>query len=75
MKNYVESVEINPNQNWPYVLNHPHRILIIGGSGSGKSNVLLNLIKHQRPSIDKFIFMSKIRLNKSMDCLSAEEKK
>ena len=28
-------------------------ILIIGGSGSGKTNVLLNLIKHQRPDIDK----------------------
>ena len=69
MKNYVESVEINPNTNWPYVPNHPHRILIIGGSGSGQTNVL-----HQRPDI--FIFMSnKKYLNKSMDCLSTEEKK
>ena len=29
------------------------RILIIGGSGSGKTNVLLNLIKHQQPDVDK----------------------
>ena len=28
-------------------------ILVIGGSGSGKTNVLLNLIKNQQPDIDK----------------------
>ena len=27
--------------------------MITGGSGSGKPNMLLNLIKHQRPNIDK----------------------
>ena len=30
-----------------------HRILIIGGSGSYKTNSLLNLIKHQPPDIEK----------------------
>ena len=45
MKNYDQSIEINHNPNWPYIPDHPHRILIIGGSGSGKTNVLLNLIK------------------------------
>ena len=49
MKNYDQWVEINHNPNWPYIPDHPYRILIIGGSGSGKTNVLLNLIKHQRP--------------------------
>ena len=53
MKNYDLSVEINHNRNWPYIHDHPYRILIIGGSGSGKTKVLLNLIKHQRPDIDK----------------------
>ena len=41
MKNYDESVEINRNPNWPYIwpyiCDHLYRILIIGGSGSGKS--------------------------------------
>ena len=46
MKNYDESAKINYNQNWSYILNHPHRFPIIGGSGSGKTNALLNLIKH-----------------------------
>ena len=53
MKNYDESVEINHNQNLTYTPDHPYRILIIGGSGSSKTNVLLNLIKHQRPYITK----------------------
>ena len=53
MKNYDQSVEINHNPNWPYIPDHPYRILIIGGSGSGKRNVLLKLIKDQRSDIDK----------------------
>ena len=46
MKNYDQSVELNHSPNWPYIPNPPYRILIIGGSRSGKTNVLLNLIKH-----------------------------
>ena len=53
IKNYNESVEINHNSNWPYIPDHPYKILFISGSGSGKSNVLLNLIKHKRPDIHK----------------------
>ena len=40
------------NKNWPYIPDHPYRILIITGSGSGKTNALLNLIINQ-PDIDK----------------------
>ena len=53
MKNYDQSVEINHNPNWCYIPDLSYGILIIGGSGSGKTSVLLNLIKHQRPDIDK----------------------
>ena len=35
------------NEKWPYIPDHPYRILIIGGSGSWKTNALLNLIKEQ----------------------------
>ena len=35
------------NKKWPYIPDHPYRILISGGSGSGKTNVLLNLINQQ----------------------------
>ena len=37
---------------WSQIPNHPYRILIVGDSGSGKTNALLNLINHQ-PDIDK----------------------
>ena len=53
MKNYDQSVEINHNPNWPYIPDHSYKILIVRGSGSGKTNVLLNLVKHQRSDIDK----------------------
>ena len=53
MKNYDQSVEMNHNPNWSFIPNHPYRTLIIAGPGSGKSNVLLDLIKHQRPDIEK----------------------
>ena len=53
MKNYDQVVEINHNPKWPYIPDHPYRILIIGGSRSVKTNVSLNSIKHQRPDIDK----------------------
>ena len=59
MKNYDQSVEINHNPNWSYIPDYPFRILIIGGSGSGKTNVLLNLIKNQRPDIDKSYLYTK----------------
>ena len=38
IKNYNELVKINHNPNWPYIPDHPYRILIIGDSGPGKSN-------------------------------------
>ena len=53
VKNYDELLLINHNQNWPYISDHFDRILIIGSSGSGKTNELLNFIKHQQPDVDK----------------------
>ena len=55
---YVNKNKTEHNKNWPYVPDHPYRILIIGGSGSGKTNVLLNLIDNQ-PEIDKIYLYAK----------------
>ena len=55
---YVNENKTEHNKNWPYIPDHPYRILIIGGSGSGKTNVLLNLIEKQ-PDIDKIYFYAK----------------
>ena len=46
----------NPNQ--PYIPYHSYRILIIGCSGSGKTNALLNL-KNNQPDIDKIYLYAK----------------
>ena len=46
------------NKKQPYIPDHPYRILIIGGSGSGKTNTLLNLINEQK-DIDKIYLYAK----------------
>ena len=48
--------EHNPNQ--PRIPDHPYRILINGGSESGKINSLFNLIS-QQPDIDKIYLYTK----------------
>ena len=50
--NYVNENKTEHNKNWPYIPDHPYGILIIGGSGSGKTNTLINLINEQN-DIDK----------------------
>ena len=51
------------NEKWPYITDHPYRILIIGGSGSGKTNTLLRLINEQN-DIDK-VYLSAKDLSKA----------
>ena len=46
------------SRKWLYISDHLYRILIIGGSGSRKTNVLLNLIKEQ-DDIDKIDLYTK----------------
>ena len=55
---YTNENKIGYNSKWPYIPDHPYRILIIGGSGSGKTNALLNLINNQ-PDIDKIYLYAK----------------
>ena len=51
-------MKIIKNNEWPYIPDHPYRILIIGGAGSGKTNTLLNLINGQN-DIDKIYFYAR----------------
>ena len=46
------------NEKWSCIPDHPYRILIIGGSGSRKTNTLLNLIKKE-DDIDKIYLYAK----------------
>ena len=43
----LQKKTINHASSWVKILDHPYRILIIGGFGSGKINALLHLIKQQ----------------------------
>ena len=46
------------NLNWPEIPDHLYVILTVGGSGSGKTNALINLINHE-PDIDKIYLYAK----------------
>ena len=54
------------NEKWLYIPDHPYRTLIIDGSGSGKTNTLLNLINEQN-DIDKILPKHKILIKKCKD--------
>ena len=51
--------EVNPNL--PQIPDYPYRILIIGGSGSGKKFI------NQQPDISKFIYMLKIQTKQNIN--------
>ena len=71
---YINENKIKHNKNWPYIPDHPYRILIIGGSGSGKTNLLLNLIENQ-PEIDKiYNCLQEIHLRQNINTLLIKEK-
>ena len=55
---YTDENKIDHNPNWLYIPDHPYRILILGGSRSGKTNTLLNLINNQS-DIDKIYLYAK----------------
>ena len=58
---YITKEDIKEhNTNWPTIPDHSYRILMIGGSGSGKTNALLNLIKQEDD--DDYSIINKIYL-------------
>ena len=58
LDNFVNNNNKKHNENLPYIPDHPYKILIIGGSGSGKTNTLPILINEQR-DIDKIYLYAK----------------
>ena len=55
---YSNENKTEHNSKLSYISDHPYRILTVGGSGSGKTNALLNLINNQ-PDIDKIYMYAK----------------
>ena len=58
LDNIINKNNNNHNEKWPHIPDYPYRILIIGGSGSGKTSALLNLINEQK-DIDKIYLYAK----------------
>ena len=56
--NYTNENKTENNPKSPHIPDHPNRILVIGGSGSRKTNALLNLINNQS-DIDKIYLYAK----------------
>ena len=59
------------NPQWSQIPN-PNSILIVGGSGPGKTNALLNLPNHKQ-KIDHFFCMSKIHMSQSISIINKIE--
>ena len=63
---YTNKNKTEHNSKSPHIAYHPYRILIIGGSGSGKTNALLNLINNQL-DIDKIYLYAKDPYEKNIN--------
>ena len=61
------------NPNGPYIPDHPYRTIIIGSSGFGKTNALLNLINNQ-PDIDKiYLYVKDLNAKKYQFLINKRE--
>ena len=58
LDNIVNNNNEKHYEKWPYIPDRTYRILIIGGSGSGKRNTLLHLINEQK-DFDKIYLHAK----------------
>ena len=52
------------NEKWSYIPDHCYRISIIAGSGSGKTNALLNLIEKQHVFAKKLLVCKSLKRTK-----------
>ena len=71
--NYTNENKTETNSKWLHIPDHPYRILIIGGSGSGKTNALLNLINNQL-DIGKIYLYAKDPHEENINFYLAKEK-
>ena len=56
------------NEKWPYIPDHPYRIIIIGSFGTEKTNALNNLINEQN-DIDKINLYTRDLNEPKYECL------
>ena len=63
----TENIE-EQNPNWPQIFDHPYRILILEGSGFGKTNAIIVFLI-------KFVCMLKIQMKQNINTLLKKVKK
>ena len=73
LDNIVNNKNKGRNENWIYIPDHPYRILIIGGSGSRKTNTLLNLINEQRDMDKIYLYAKDLSVSKYEDLINNRE--
>ena len=57
-------MKISPK--WPYIPDHPYRLLVVGDSGSGKTmRYLIDYVTSQ--ILIKYIYIQKIRRKQNVD--------
>ena len=56
--NFIKENTKEHYPNWPQIPDHPYKMIIVGGSGSGKRTSLFNII-NQQPDIDKIYLYAK----------------
>ena len=61
------------NPNWPDIPNYQYKILIVGGSKSGETNALLNLINVEA-DIYIILYMLNIHMKQNIKCSLRKEK-
>ena len=71
---YTNENKTEHNLIWPHIPDHLYRILIVGGSGSGKTSALLNLIDNQ-PDTDKIYLYAKDPYEAKYQCLINKREK
>ena len=60
LDNIINEKNKEYNKKWPYIPDHPYRILIISGFGSGKINTLHSLINEQKYIDKSYLYAKKI---------------
>ena len=56
LENITNEYNKKGNEKWPFIPDHPQRVIIIGDSGSGKTNALISLTNEQNHTYKIYLY-------------------